>query len=297
MHKILNFGSINIDNVYQIPYFPRPGETINSISYSILAGGKGANQTVALARAGINVFHAGKIGEDGVWVKEKLEKTGIDTTYVKVCSIPTGHAIIQVTENGQNTITLFSGANRALTKEEVDEVLKNFSAGDYILLQNETNLVDYIIDCAYDKKMKIIFNPSPYSAKVKDLKFEKIYLLFMNPNEGYEITGKKLHQKIIEEMVERYPEIKVILTLGKLGAIYKDKETMLHTPARSVTPIDHTGARDTFIGYFLSSFIKGEKLEDCMRIANIAASICIRNQGAIDSIPFWDEVQKCLSLH
>src|SRR3982751_1755807 len=113
--QVLNFGSLNIDRVLRVPHIARPGETIASRSMSLLAGGKGANQSVALARAGVKVAHAGKVGADGQWLVDKLAAEGIDTSRVQVGAGPTGQATIQVDDAGQNAIVLLGGANQEIT--------------------------------------------------------------------------------------------------------------------------------------------------------------------------------------
>ena len=137
--KILNFGSINIDLVYRVPHIVKPGETLSSLSLARFAGGKGNNQSIALARAGAPVFHAGKIGKDGAWIVAMLKVAGADVRFVKKDPGPTGHAVIQVADSGQNSIVLFPGANRTITPQEIRDTLAHFGKGDILLLQNEIN--------------------------------------------------------------------------------------------------------------------------------------------------------------
>lgn len=293
--KILNFGSINIDHVYRVERFPRPGETVNSLSYSILAGGKGANQTVSLARAGISVYHAGKIGEDGIWLKDKLQSIGVEIKHVTIDKMPTGHAIVHVTEKGQNTITLFAGANKTISEKEIDEVLTYFSEGDYLLVQNEINNVDYILQKAKQKKMIICFNPAPFEKLVRSYHLQNVDIFFLNALEGSGLTGEKIHQKIITQLARKNPKSTIILTLGKNGAIYYYQGNFYHIKAKDVHVVDSTAAGDTFIGYWLASHIKGEDIHQSLNIATTAASICIQKTGAIDSIPYYEEVISCLN--
>ena len=143
--RVVNFGSLNIDYVYRVDHFVRPGETMSAQSLQVQCGGKGLNQSVALARAGVETWHAGLIGPEGHFLKETLDRAGVHTRFVEETAGSTGHAIIQVDSTGQNSILLHDGANGRLTPEFVTAVLDQFSAGDTVLLQNETSCVEEII--------------------------------------------------------------------------------------------------------------------------------------------------------
>ena len=157
--KVLNFGSLNLDHTYQVPHIVAPGETLTSLGLAIHPGGKGLNQSVALAKAGAEVFHAGQIGEDGEMLRKVCADSGADVRFIRNVETRTGNAIIQVDINGQNCIILYPGANRCMEKGFIDEVLGAFSEGDYLLLQNEINNLPHIIDSAYAKGMKIHVYP------------------------------------------------------------------------------------------------------------------------------------------
>ena len=161
--KILNIGSLNIDDVYSVEHFVRAGETISSTSYDRFCGGKGLNQSIALANAGAEASHAGAIGSDGQILKERLEQAGVDTSLIRISTTPTGRAIIQVVPEGENSIILFKGANHCLNAEDINSMLENFAAGDILLLQNEINNIDLIIKEAYNKGMRIALNPARWT--------------------------------------------------------------------------------------------------------------------------------------
>lgn len=146
--RVVNFGSLNIDYVYRVDHFVQPGETMSALSLQIQCGGKGLNQSVALARAGVETWHAGRIGPEGRFLKETLDRAGVHTRFVEETAGSTGHAIIQVDSTGQNSILLHDGANGRLTPDFVTAVLDQFSAGDTVLLQNETSCVEEIIRLA-----------------------------------------------------------------------------------------------------------------------------------------------------
>ncbi len=137
--KILNFGSLNIDHFYKVDHFARPGETLGCGDYQVFAGGKGNNQSVALGRAGAAVYHAGKLCDRDIWLKELLEESCVNTKFIELADHPSGHAIIQVDKKGQNSIVIFGGANRQITETHIERVLEEFSSGDHLLVQNEIN--------------------------------------------------------------------------------------------------------------------------------------------------------------
>ena len=160
--RLLNFGSCNIDHVYSLENIVKSGETVSTYSLELFEGGKGLNQSVAAARAGLKVFHAGCIGRDGGMLSDLLDSNGVDIRYLRVLDDErTGHAIIQVSRAGENCILLYGGANLRVDKGYIDEVLAEFSENDMLLLQNEISNVDYLVDAAYKKGMTVVLNPSP----------------------------------------------------------------------------------------------------------------------------------------
>ena len=209
--KILNFGSLNLDYVYHVEHMVTPGETLASTRLETFCGGKGLNQSIALAKAGAEVYHAGCIGEDGAMLLQALEEAGVETSYIKTLPGKTGHAIIQVDKSGQNCILLYGGANRLLTEHYINQVLESFGEGDVLLLQNEVNLLHVIIDKAYERGMKIILNPSPFDDNLKFCDFSKISMFLLNEVEGEQITGKKEPAAILQELARLYSQAKVVL--------------------------------------------------------------------------------------
>jgi len=226
--KILNIGSLNLDYVYSVDHIIVPGETQMTYDMQIFCGGKGLNQSVALAKAGANVYHAGMIGVEGEAFLGICRENGIDTSYIQTIQGKSGHTIIQVDKNAQNCILLYGGANRSFTIEFVDGVLDHFEKDDMLLLQNEVNQLDYIIDKAYEKGMTIALNPSPFDENLGNCDLNKISLFLMNEIEGEQITGEADPEKILQVMADKYPNAKVVLTLGKDGAIYFDGKQKYH---------------------------------------------------------------------
>lgn len=292
--KILNFGSCNIDYVYSLDHIVVPGETISSHNLSIFPGGKGLNQSIAAAKAGACVYHAGGIGEDGLFLRDMLNESGVNTENLKITDEKSGHAIIQVSRGGENSILLYGGANEAITKEFADEVLSKFDKDDIILLQNEISNLSYIIKQAYAKGMTIVFNPAPFDEGLKNIDFNMISYLILNEIEGGGFSGKENPEDIIAFMQRNYPDTKIVLTIGKKGCIYADKEQLLQQRAFKVEAVDTTAAGDTFTGYFLASIVEGKTPSEAIRLACAASALAVSKEGAAPSIPSRDEVELAL---
>lgn len=290
--KILNFGSLNVDYTYQMEHFVRPGETASSLSLELFPGGKGLNQSVALANAGAEVYHAGAIGKDGEFLLELLQSKGVDTRFIERLSGRSGHAIIQVDQEGQNCIILYGGANQEITREQIDCTLEHFSAGDYLMLQNEITENAYLIEKAYEKGMFIALNPSPSNEKIATLPLDKVGLFILNEVEGSDLTGEIDPEKIITGLIRMYPACKIVLTLGKRGAMaYDGREIFSHGIYR--TPVvDTTAAGDTFTGFFLAEIAAGESFPRALGTASKASALAIGKKGASVSIPTRDMVNQ-----
>jgi len=290
--KVLNFGSLNIDYVYPVDHIIIPGETEPAGDVMENCGGKGLNQSIALAKAGVKVAHAGLVGEEGQILIDKCIENNVDTTFIRKIPGRSGHTIIQVDKNGQNSIILFGGSNRKFTKEYIDEVLAGFEKGDIIVLQNEVNLLDHIIDEAYKKGMMIVLNPSPYDSAIEKCDLKKISLFILNEIEGEQITGKKDPDEILNDLAGRFPEAKIVLTLGSEGSVYRYKDETYRQGIFKVKAVDTTAAGDTFTGYFISSIIDGLSVPEGLRLAAKASSITVTRPGATDSIPLKKEVMQ-----
>jgi len=283
--QILNLGSINVDHVYTVDHFVRPGETIASDKYDVFAGGKGFNQSIALARAGAVTRHAGKIGKDAEWLLRRLQREGVDITDVEMTQTPTGHAIIQVVPSGENSIVLYGGANQTVSESDITHALESTSPGDYLLLQNEINSVADAIRKGNEHKLRVVFNPAPMTQAVLNYPLDDVDIFILNETEAEGLTGKTTPEDVRRFMCEKFPQSATVLTLGSLGAVYFDSETMLQQPAVPVDAVDSTAAGDTFIGYFLAELIQSGDPAKAMSIGCSAAAICVTRAGASDSIP------------
>lgn len=288
--KVLNIGSCNIDYVYQVDHFVQPGETMDCLSMQAGCGGKGLNQSIAIAQAGAEVFHAGFIGPEGEFLRKKLEDKGVDTSLLRTSTGANGHAIIQVDRQGMNCILLYGGSNQQLTEEYVDSVLAQFSPGDILVLQNEINMIPYIMEKAYAAGLRIAFNAAPYQEAVRNYPLDKVTWLIVNEVEGGGLSGRNEPDDIARELRRLYPKTNLLLTLGKAGCIYLSDEGTFFQKACRVEAVDTTAAGDTFTGYFIKGICDGLNATQTLRLATAASAIAVTRPGAADSVPTFEEV-------
>ncbi len=291
---VYNLGSLNIDYVYRVDHFVRPGETLTADSMAIFPGGKGLNQSVALARAGASVRHCGRIGQDGAFLREILREAGADVRHVETDAGPTGHALIQVEQSGQNCILLYPGTNRTMTEEFIRRALAEAGRGDILLLQNETNGLEAAFAIAAEKNMRIALNPSPFDARLKDLPLEQVSWWLCNEVEGAALTGETEPEAMARCFRRRYPHGALVLTLGGDGCLYSDGDGLRRQAAFSVPAVDTTAAGDTFTGYFLAGIAAGRPVEETLRQASAAAALAVSRPGASVSVPTMAETLQFL---
>lgn len=289
--KVLNFGSLNIDKTYKVDHIVNIGETINSIDYKEFVGGKGLNQSIALAKANANVYHAGQVGsKDSEKLIKALVKNNVNIENIKKVDDSSGHAIIQIDKSGNNSIIVFGGANRKIDKDFIDKVLANFGKGDYLLLQNEINDIDYIIKEAKNKDMKIFFNPSPFDEKISEEIIFDVDCLLVNETEAMQLSNLSEIDEILDYIVDKFSGIEVIMTLGKDGGYYKSKEHLYKFDPYKVEAVDSTGAGDTFCGFYIASIANDYTIQESLKIASIAGALACKEVGASNSIPDLKEI-------
>lgn len=303
---IHNAGSLNIDDVFRTTHIVRPGETIPSRTLDRYPGGKGLNQSTALARSGAPTRHIGRIGDDGIFLKDGLAADGADVSGIAVGDVPTGHAIIQVADDGENAIVLFGGANRAWDESDIARVIDGAEAGDVLLMQNEINGMTELMEKAAAAGMRLALNPAPMGPEVQDYPLEKLSWLVVNEIEGLELSGinpeeaggvksDAAEDAVVAELRRRYPDTVVVLTLGKKGAIRADGHGLIRSHFPDVGPIvDTTGAGDTFMGFWLAGEVAGMEVEAGLRRACAAGALAVTRPGATTGIPMLDEVEALL---
>lgn len=289
--RVLNFGSLNIDYVYQVKHFVQKGETISSEDLNVSSGGKGLNQSIALCKAGAEVFHAGAVGIDGIFLKELLDDAGVQTQFIETMEkVRTGNAIIQRDRNGENCIILYGGANQAITRNMVDHVLKSFSTDDWLILQNEISEIPYIVDQAHQKGMKIILNPAPMNENIFKINLDYVDCIILNEVEAHDITGCKTLEETYDGLRSKFAGKEIILTLGDKGSVYISAKQLIKQSAYKVQTVDTTAAGDTFVGYYLAGVCQGLEVAEALKLASKASAITVSRKGAALSIPCKEEV-------
>lgn len=296
--KVLCFGSLNIDFTYSVDHFVCKGETLNSAALNVYSGGKGLNQAIALAHAGAEVYMAGAVGTDGAFLLNTLNEQGVDVRHVRTLpDVRTGNAIIQTDKQGDNCILLYGGANRAMRRTHMGEVISAMDAGDILLIQNEINELDYLIRIASARGMKIVLNPSPMDAVIATLPLELVNTFLLNEVEAKQMTGipSDDYDTLLSALAQRFPHAEIVLTVGEKGSLYRSGELSLRQAAYPVSVVDTTAAGDTFTGYFLSSLCRGITPTEALNIASMASAIACTRAGAAPSIPDWETVMEHLN--
>ncbi|KAJ3189340.1 hypothetical protein HDU85_002969 [Gaertneriomyces sp. JEL0708] len=316
--KVLCFGSVNIDDVYEVPHIVLTGETISSLSYTVHAGGKGANQSVALAKAQADVYHGGRIGKDGIWVKDLMHSAGVKTDYLDVDNEKAGgRAIIQVSaETNDNAIVLFPGTNASISLAFVDSVLAHFEGSDWVLLQNEINIdaARHVAETASQKGMTVVINPAPCPADfAQKFPLNLVDMLIVNESEAASITAQLGHKFDEREglvaaaagaakfLLGKFENLKlVVVTLGGKGVaaeLRHEHASFQCSPLKGVRLANTTGAGDTFVGYLLAILSKASSpfedkrlLTQALQLASTAAGMACESEGAMTSIPLWEDV-------
>lgn len=290
--KVLSFGSLNIDYVYGVDHMVTPGETLAARGRNVFAGGKGLNQSVALARAGAQVWHAGLVGPEGQMLLDVCHDAGINTDFVGRTEVATGHTVIQVDRNGQNSILLYGGANQQVDEAFADEVLAHFGEGDYLILQNEISCLPHIVEKASERGITIVLNPSPYNERLDSVDMDKVDIFLLNEVEGAQVSGGSTDpDEICRLMAERYPQAQLVLTLGSAGSVYQYGDTVVKQGIYHVDTVDTTAAGDTFTGYFVWAIASGRPVEEALDVAAKASALAVSRAGAVPSIPTMAEVE------
>ena len=283
---IYNLGSINADHVYRVPHLVSAGETLAATELTRGLGGKGANMSVAAARAAARVVHIGAVGPDGRWASDRMMEYGVDTRHIGHIETPTGHANICVDDNGENSIVLFTGANRAISEDMIGAALSEASPGDSFVTQNETNGQAYAARIAKTLGLRVIYAAAPFdAASVRDV-MEHTDLLVLNAVEATQLVAE------LDTNLEELPIHDIVVTKGGDGATWYSKGAAPQDfPAVEVTPVDTTGAGDTFTGYLIAGLDRGMPMAQAMDQATLAAALMVTRVGTADVIPDLRELQ------
>lgn len=298
--QIYNYGSINIDHIYRVPHLVQPGETLASHDYQQVLGGKGANQSIALAKAGANVRHIGRYHANDAALLDNMRSAGVDTSLLQTTDTPSGHAIIQVDDSAENAIVLYAGANHSFQADELAGLLESATPGDWLLLQNECSCTAEMIDAAVAAGLKVAFNPAPMTDAIAQLPLEKLSVLFVNQIETLQLLQADITQppdtkELAAQLQQMLPDTEVVITLGAKGACHVYRGQTHYADAWQVDAVDTTGAGDTFIGYYLQSIAQGKNINAALQQGCAASALCVQQMGASSSIPTATAVNEFLA--
>lgn len=285
---IFNFGSINLDLVYRVPRLPGPGETLSSDDFRRHLGGKGMNQSIAILRSGGQLRHVGCLGQDAEWLREQIAGFRVGLGDITVLEQPTGHAVIYVDDAGENQIVIFGGSNRGFTMQQVTAALDEAAPGDWVILQNETNLVPEIAAEAARRGLQVCYSAAPFEAAAVEAVLPHLTLLAVNEGEAAAL-GAALGRAPDELGVDH-----VLVTRGAAGAVLHSRGRLFEQPAFAVTPVDTTGAGDTFLGAFMAAFQTGDA-QTALRHAAAASALQVTRAGAAPAIPDKAEIEAFLN--
>jgi ribokinase len=284
---VFNLGSINADLFYQVPHLLAPGETLASTDHSRGLGGKGANMSVAIARAAARAVHIGAVGPDGRWAVDRLLEYGVDTRNIFELDVPTGHAVIMVDDHGENAILLYPGANRALTETHIASALEAATDADTFLFQNETSAQVEGATLASSKGMRVVYAAAPFDAGSVEAVLPMLDILVMNEVEAQQLTDA------LGVVLTDLPVRDIVVTLGGDGCrwVNTDDGTDQTFPAIPVTPVDTTGAGDTFTGFLVAALDRGLPMEQAISLGQQAGAIMVTRHGTADVIPDLKDIE------
>jgi len=282
---IYNLGSLNIDYIYSLPHLVKVGETLIATGVNAALGGKGANQSLAIARAGGTVFHAGQVHKDDERWLFQLAEAGVALGHVIRGDVPTGHAVVMVDEgSGDNQIILCPSANSCLPVNIISSFLRPAEESDWALSQNETNLTEAFLTAAKQRGMKVCYSAAPFVAETTASLLPLVDLLIVNHIEAAALAD---YQGCSEDALD-VPHL--IITRGGDGADYYGENGHFHVPATQVDPVDTTGAGDTYLGYVMAGIDSGQTMHTAMQEAAQAAALQVTRLGASAAIPKRSEL-------
>lgn len=291
MPKLVNFGSLCIDNVYRVSSIAHAGETIASASHAVFPGGKGLNQSIAAAKGGAQVVHVGAVGGDGGWLRDTLAAAGVEASGVRTVEAASGHAVIQVNDAGENAIVIAGGANRHLTSADREAALAHMAAGDWLLLQNEVNDLEAMLELAAQHGCRVAFNVAPADGREANYDLSGVALLIVNEVEAAALAGVNEPQAAADVLRQRYPSAESVLTLGADGLIHGGPDGIASLAAFPVQAVDETGAGDAFIGFLMAALLAGAPMPEALRLGAAAGALAATKAGAASSIPTLAEAQ------
>lgn len=295
--RIMNLGSLNIDKVYMVERFVQKGGLISAQRMETVLGGKGFNQSLALARAGARVLHVGAVGQDGVGLRDMLQAEGVDVTGILTAPGLSGHTVIQVDPSGHHSVIITAGANVQITPTMIDAGLLQCQPGDWFLTQNETSCVAYGMEQAKAAGLRVAFNPWPMNEALRDYPLELVDVFVLHLADGASLGGLAPTadpEAVLERLLEIYPKAAVALALGDGGSLCAAHGQRARQKLFPVNVVNTVAAVDTFCGFFLWAYDAGEPLEEVLRLASAAAALAMSRAGAWHFIPTLAQVREFL---
>lgn len=285
--RVWCLGSINADHIYRLPRLPAPGETLAASGYRRMLGGKGANQSIAAARAGAEVRHLGAVGQDGAWLHAALAASGVDVSRVATRPGVSGHALVLVSEAGENAIVIHPGTNRMLDQGQITDALVDVAPGDWLLLQNETSLQVEAARLARAAGARVAYSAAPFEAGALRAVLPFVTLLILNAVE----------EARLEATLGPVEVPQVLVTRGAEGAVWHDRKSgeTVTVPAFPVPVRDTTGAGDCFAGYVVAALAMGRPVSEALYLASAAAALQVTRDGASEAIPTMAETRAFLA--
>ena len=284
---VWNLGSINIDRFYSLPHLPAPGETLAASAYSEGLGGKGANMSVAISRAGARACHIGAVGSDGLWARDRLMEYGVDTRHIAQMPGATGHANINVDAAGENQIVLFPGANAEISESQLAQALSEATTQDMFLTQNETNAQRTGAEMAKRLGLRVAYAAAPFSAEAVSNMLDLADLLFLTAVEAEQLT------QATGQAPDDLPVAHVIVTRGGDGADWYDNASKARhaVAAYPADVVDTTGAGDTFTGFALAGLDRGMGMAQALDLGSRAGALMVARHGTADVIPDLKDIE------
>lgn len=301
--KLCVLGSINVDHVIQVPYFPKPGETLIGKNYQIAYGGKGANQAVAAARSGAKVSFIGAIGDDSIGeiMKASFANDGINVSAIStIDNQSTGLALIQVSASGENSIVISAGANADLDIEKVQQSQGIIQQSDCLLMQLESPLASITLAAQLAKQAgtTVVLNPAP-AQQLPETLLSLVDIITPNETETEILTGiTVVDQPSAQQAANYFHQLginTVLITLGAKGVFISEQGNGNIIAGFEVNATDTTAAGDTFNGAFLTALLEGKSKMNAIRFANAAAALSVTRQGAQSAIPYRQETDNFLA--
>lgn len=291
MKRIVVFGSISYDRTLHLPRLPQAGQGVMATAVTHSVGGKGANVSVAAARAGAHVELVSAVGGDGDRALRELAAAGVHTHRVaRMPELGTAEVVIHLaTDQSEFGITV-PGADRHVSTHALDAAIDQCRGGHIGYLDGMVNDGARVIRGMARRGAPLVVNPSPVHPDVAEWPMQHAAVIMLNQGEATTLSGQQDAQAQLDALHARYPGPGIVLTLGPGGAWWSQRGVRQHIPTVPVSAVDSTAAGDTFAGYFLAGLAEGREPQQALQQASRAAALCVTRHGSLHSIPTRLEV-------